>query len=138
MSLVSYKTHIFLNYKSVWFVWESEWNMFRPVSSVSWTGDSFWVDDRAYCADPTSEHYGYGSENMKLLCTELSKRYNPSVQTPTPMKTPAIGQLEWMYDRLVSVLPCSPRSLQSWKKMIQGRHSTLRHGPRNKLTRRVL
>lgn len=138
MSLYTYQNLVFLDYKSNWFLWEPAWHAFRPLSAVSWTGTNFFFDDRIYCADPTDPLYGYGSAQMKQVCDLLTQKYEPTPTTVHPMKTPAIGQPEWFYDRFVSFTPCAQRDIPSWKRLVKGRHDTLRKAPRNKLTRRVL
>ena len=138
MSLYKYQNLTFLDYKSNWFLWEPSWSGFRPVTSISWTGTTFYVDDRAYCADPTDPLYGYGSEQMKEACLLLTKKYETGIGDGTPLKSPAVGAVEWFHDRFVSFTPCAPKDMPSWKRLVKGRHDTLRKAPRNKLTRRVL
>ncbi len=138
MSLYRYQPLVFLDYKSNWFLWEPAWNKFRPITSFSWTGTEFFLDDRQYCTDPSDLFYGYGSEQMKQVCDLLTKKFEPNLQTAVDMKTPVIGTREWFHDRFVSFTPCAPKDIQSWKRLSRGRHDTLRRAPRNKLTRRVL
>jgi len=138
MSLYSYQTLTFLDYKSNWFLWEPAWRGFRPLTSLSWDGTKFFLDDRMYCADPSDPLYGYGSVQMKQVCDLLTQTYESKLAGATPMKTPAIGTTEWFHDRFVSFTPCAPKDMSSWKRLAKGRHDTLRKPPRNKLTRRVL
>lgn len=134
MSLVRFQDKIYLSYKKHWFLWEPAWERFRPVHSVSWNGNSFVVDDREYCSDPTDELYGYGSSQMKQACDALTKMY--SSQTLQNVHTPEIGALEWFYDRRVSLTPCCPRTKESWKRMVRGKYKTLRKGNAVTFTRR--
>jgi hypothetical protein len=138
MSLYRYQTLTFLDYKSNWFLWEPSWREFRPITSFSWTGTGFFLDDRAYCSDPSDELYGYGTQKMKQICTLLTQKYEPLIASAKPVKTPSVGKSEWFYDRFVSFSPCAPKDLPSWKRLAKGRHDTLRRVVRNKLTRRVL
>ena len=138
MSLYKYNTLIFLNYKSTWFLWESAWSGFRPITSVAWNGVSFRIDDRVYCSDPSDPMYGYGTPKMKELCDMLTKTYEQKLETAIEWKSPAIGKTQWFYDRNVAISPCAPNNIGSWKRLAKGRHNTLRKVLRNKLTRRVL
>lgn len=138
MSLYKYQNLILLDYKSNWFLWEPAWRGFRPITAIAWDGTAFFLDDRAYCADPSDPLYGYGSEQMKQICTLLSQKYETQLGTAKQMKTPAVGRVEWFHDRFVSFTPCASKDMLSWKRMSKGRHGTLRNITRNKLTRRVL
>lgn len=138
MSLYKYQNLTFLDYKSNWFVWEPAWRGFRPITSFSWTGTDFYLDDRTYCSDPSDELYGYGTSQMKQICTLLTQKYEPMLASAQSIKSPAVGKTEWFHDRFVSLTPCCPKDLPSWKRLVKGRHNTLRRAPRNKLTRRVL
>ena len=72
MSLFEYGDALFLEAHNLWFVWESAWESFRPVTSVYWDGYTFVLDDRAFCADPSDELYGYGTPAMKELCQRMN------------------------------------------------------------------
>ena len=138
MSLYKYQNLHLLDYKSNWFLWEPAWRGFRPITSLSWTGTGFFLDDKQYCSDPSNELYGYGSEQMKQICTLLTQKFQPGLSNASEIKTPAVGSTEWFHDRFVSFTPCAPKDISSWKRLTKGRHDTLRRAPRNKLTRRVL
>ena len=135
MSVVKVGETVYLEVKSAWFVWESAWDSYRPVTSVAWDGTRVVTDDRAYCADPTDPLYGYGSAKMQELCTLLTKTYPPSLARPSIL--PAIGQPEWLYDRFVAMTPCAPRDKASWKRLHKGRYRSPRSAPKTRLTRRV-
>ena len=138
MSLHKYQNLTLLDYKSNWFLWEAAWHGFRPITAIAWDGTKFFLDDRMYCADPSDPLYGYGSVQMKQICDLLTQKYESSLGSANPMKSPAVGPVEWFHDRFISFTPCAPKDTSSWKRLSKGRHNTLRTAPRNKLTRRVL
>ena len=136
MSLFEYGDALFLEAHNLWFVWESAWESFRPVTSVYWDGYTFVLDDRAFCADPSDELYGYGTPAMKELCQRMNAL--PATETIQSFKTPQIGPLVWFRDRFVSVSPCTPLDTRSWKNMHRGKYRTCRRAPKGKrLTRRL-
>ena len=134
MSVYQFRDSTFLLYKSLWFVWESAWDGYRPVDALRWNGTRFEVDDARYTSDPTDSLYGYGSESMQKVCEHLSDTYPQSLAKPVRHLT--VGPPEWFRDRMVSLTTCAPRDTASWKKMCQGRHRTCRRGPRNRFTKR--
>lgn len=136
MSLIQYQDSLFLNYGKHWFYWEPAWEGFRPIDAVLWDGHSFVLDDRAYCKDPSDVLYGYGTAQMKQVCDLLKPKHDGK---PLRVDTPAIGPVEWVYDRHVAFHPCVPKNKDSWKCMTKGRMKTCRRAPvRNKFTRRNL
>jgi hypothetical protein len=135
MSVLKVGETIYLQVKSAWFVWESAWDSYRPVTSVAWDGTRVVTDDRAYCADPTDPLYGYGSTKMQELCTLLTKTYPPTLARPSLL--PAIGEPTWLYDRFVTLTPCAPRDKASWKRLHKGRYRSPRSAPKTRLTRRT-
>ena len=132
--LYEFRDKVFLEYKNYWFVWESAWEEFRPIRGVTWDGNAFQIDDDVFCSDPTDEFYGYKSAQMKQLCELLHNKYT---EQPIKVSTLPIGT-EWFRDRFVSLSPCAPRDVQSWKRMVQNKGRTCRKAPRGKkLTRRI-
>lgn len=129
---------MFCEYKNHWFVWEPAWESFRPITSFSWDGTGYVLNDWVYCSDPFDPLYGYGSPQMKQVCEAVTSQFASQVPSAPSVRSLAIGSSEWMYDRMVSLTPCAPRDRHSWKQMTHGRIRTLRNGPRNKLTRRTL
>ena len=138
MSLYKYQNLVLLDYKSNWFLWEPAWRGFRPITTIAWDGTKFFLDDRAYCTDPSDPLYGYGSAQMKQISDLLTQKYESKLEGARVMKSPAVGPAEWFHDRMVSFTSCAPKDIASWKRLAKGRHDTLRKAPRNKLTRRVL
>ena len=134
MSVYRFRDTTFLHYKKYWFVWESAWDGYRPVDALRWNGRTYEVVDIAYTKDPLSINYGYGSAAMKKVCDLLTEKY-PKEQavlvSHLSFQTP-----EWFRDRLVTLSPCAPRDIVSWKKMVMSRRRTVRRGPANKFTHR--
>jgi hypothetical protein len=132
--LYEFRDKVFLEYMKYWFVWESAWEEFRPIQDVTWDGITFRIEDSLFCVDPTDPLYGYGSEQMKMLCTLLRDKYN---DTPIRVSSLPIGN-EWFRDRFVALTLCAPRDAKSWKRMVQNKPRTCRKAPRGKkLTRRI-
>ncbi len=136
MSLFKFHDHIYLEYKKNWFLWESAWEKFRPIKGIQWNGTSFVVNDSEFCADPLDPLYGYGSPQMKQICDAFTAKYASQVSNAKVVDSPEIGNIEWFYDRRVSLTPCCPRTKDCWKRMTRGRYKTLRKGPAVTFTRR--
>ncbi len=132
--LYEFRDKLLLEYRQYWFVWEPAWESFRPIESVTWDGTTFCIHDDKYCADPTSPLYGYGSQSMIDVCRLLQPN---ATQPPVKVSTLPIGT-EWFRDRFVSLSPCAPRDVHSWKRMVRNHGRTCRNAPRGKkLTRRI-
>lgn len=131
--LYEFRDKLFLEYKKWWFVWEPAWEAYRPIEGIVWDGTTFQIQDDMYCSDPTSPMYGYGTNQMRELCTLLQENQG----TPVKVSTLPFGT-EWFRDRFVAFSPCAPRDVQSWKRMVQNKPRTCRMPPRGKkLTRRT-
>lgn len=136
MSLYEFRDHLFLEYQGLWFLWEPAWESFRPVTAVAWDGYTFTIEDKQYCADPSDDYYGYGTEAMKKVCDALGELVLGD--TVQHFETPEIGPLKWFRDRFVSLSPCAVLDTASWKRMHRGNRRTCRKAPRGKkLTRRL-
>jgi hypothetical protein len=136
MSLVTFHDHVFLQYKHLWFVWESSWETFRPIETIQWTGSCFETRD-SYSTDPTDPLYGFGSESMKKVCDLLKTNYSSQMKDAKPVRDLLIGTPTWFRDRRIVLSPCASTDTASWKRMV-GRHArTCRVAPRgSKFTRR--
>lgn len=136
MPAYEFRGNEYYEYKGWWFVWEPAWESYRPIDGIVWDGDSFVFEDREYCSDILDPLYGYGSNEMKELCELLSDRHSEYAK-PVEMLPVKSDTLTWFFDRRVPVSPCQKGNLQSWKKLVQGKHRTLRKTPRgSKFTRR--
>lgn len=132
--LYDHNDQLVLEHKGWWFLWENAWDSFRPINGVKWDGSRYIYDDREYCSDPTDPLYGYGSQVMKDLCDLLADSRHEIPEETDSLRT---GQLEWFYDRPMSLTACAPRDMASWKRMSKGVHRTCRHHRGRKFTRRV-
>jgi hypothetical protein len=133
MSVLECGDHTFLDYKGYWFVWEPSWDKWRPIDGYRWNGTSFVLDDGPYCTDPLDPTYGFGSAPMMRICELLECKRSDAVS----VETPAIGETTWFRDRFVSLTPCAPTDLASWKRLVKGKPRTCRRPPPGKkLTKR--
>lgn len=135
--LYEFRDRLVLEYKKWWFVWEEAWEAFRPVNAIAWNGTSFVFDDHEYCSDPTDPLYGYGTHSMKDLCIMLADQKIDEV--PEETDTLVTENMEWFFDRRVSITQCAPRDRKSWKRMVQNDGRTCRKAPKGNLfTRRCI
>lgn len=131
--LYAFRDKLIYEYKQWWFLWEPAWESLRPIQGIAWDGTTFRIQDDAFCSDPTSPLYGYGSPQMRQLCELLSE----NVPDPVNVSTVPFGN-EWFRDRFVALTSCAPRDTMSWKRMVQNKARTCRKAPRGKkLTRRI-
>lgn len=129
MSVTEFGDYLFLEYKRYWFVWEPSWESWRPIDGLQWNGTTFVLTDGAYCKDPMDPHYGFGSPQMQTLCGLLDvTRSNPA----KAVDCPAIGETTWFRDRFVSLTPCAPTDMTSWKRLVKGKPRTCRGPPPGK------
>lgn len=138
MGVVKFKDRVFLFTNSKGYIWETAWGMFRPIDSFYWDGTRFRIDDQAYCQDPMDDLYGFATKEMKQLCIKLTDDYEDDVPIAPDVLFVDIGNVEWFRDRPVTLSPCAPRDVASWKKLTKGRALTCRRHPRNKFTKRTL
>lgn len=135
MSVVEFGDFTFLNYKNFWFLWEPSWDKWRPIDGFQWNGTTFVVQDGRYCSDPLDPHYGFGSAQMMKVCELLE--FKRTEGQPKEIDSPAIGDTVWFRDRFVSLTPCAPKDLGSWKRLVRGKPRTCRRPPPGKkLTKR--
>lgn len=136
--LVRFHDTVYLHIKSRWFVWESAWSMFRPIDGLAWDGAKYIMNDTAYCSDPTSKYYGFGSEPMYTLCYHLTHEYSEKVADAPTVPSLTIGPSTWFFDRTMSLTPCAPTDKSSWRRAINGKRKTLRVLTRKTFTKRNL
>ncbi len=114
-------------------MWEPSWDKWRPIDGYRWHGTSFVLDDGPSCTDPLDPTYGFGSAPMMRICELLESKRSDAVS----VETPAIGETTWFRDRFVSLTPCAPTDLASWKRLVKGKPRTCRRPPPGKkLTKR--
>ena len=139
MSLVSFQGDTYLQRGEHWFLWESAWGMFRPITALQWDGIQFRKNDKPYCLDPLDELFGFGTMKMKEACTLLTDMYESKLESALPVASLCIGPATWIRDRQVSLTPCAPSDLASWKRLCSGRAKTCKQSvPRQRFTKRNL
>ena len=139
MEVCKFKDRIYGNLSGQLFVWESEWDSFRPIQSIGWNGKELVAIDTIYKIDIFSPWYGYGSSEMKELCKRLTDI--------TELNVPESGNIQWMKgewwkDRQCSfAFACSPKTTDSWRRYVSytnSRARTLRRHSENRATKRLL
>ena len=139
MELIKFKGTLYGKLETQLFVWEADWDSFRPIENIAWNGKELVVIDRKYKDDIFSPHYGYGSPEMRKLCqrlTEITELNVPESNTMPWMKG------EWWKDRPCTLaFECSSRSVQSWKRYVaymNSRTRTLRKHRESRATKRLV
>lgn len=139
MEVVKFKGNIYGKLQTQLFIWEPEWDSFRPIEKLGWNGKEIVAVDTKYKQDIFSPWYGYGSSEMKQLCRRLTDI--------TELDVTESGNIPWMKDewwrdRYCSfAFGCSSKSIQSWKKYLSytnSKHKTLRKHHDCRKTRRLI
>jgi len=120
------------------FIWDSSWEMWRPITKVGWSGTKITYDDKKYKKDIFDPWYGFGSSEMKELCKKLTtfidrSKYQENIES--------LFEGEFLYDRKIGFLEsCSPiKTKESWHKYLKymnQKSKTLRKFVDNKKTLR--
>jgi hypothetical protein len=136
--LASWNGRTFLKVKKQLFCWESHWNMYRPIESISWNGDPIWAD-----RDIFSSTFGFGSPEMKSLCETLTEKYSTSEDVLQLASIEALWAwsdyplAQWLLDRRIVCCSCETPTKVSWNAFLdthQLRRRTLKvHPLRNKV-----
>jgi hypothetical protein len=108
------------------FLWDTTWEIWRPISAVGWDGYQITFDDRQYKKDIFDSAYGFGSEEMKELCQKLTEFVDRTKYSEDVHKL--FSKAEFFFDRKLELLPsCTNlRTKESWKKYLQYSGSTSR------------
>jgi len=137
MELVKFKGTLYGKLQTQLFIWEAEWDSFRPIEKIAWNGQELIAIDTKYKQDIFDPYYGYGSPEMKQLC----RRLTDITELDAPESIPWLKG-EWWKDRECSfAFECSSRSVQSWKKYVSflnSRPRTLRRHHENRATKRLV
>ena len=138
MELCNFRGTLYGKVNTQLFVWESEWETFRPIDSIGWNGREITHAD-SYRKNIFDPWYGFGSEDMKKVCkrlTEITELGVPESETIPWMKG------EWWRDReCCFISECTPRTAVSWQRYIKYMHSkpkTLRNHKHNRATKRLV
>jgi hypothetical protein len=135
--LVRFQDRVFLK-EDRWYMWDSALGLFRPIDNYAWDGTTWSIDDQAYRQDPLEKSYCFGSTEMLARCVELSKLYEPRVETAPLASYISIGTPQWFRDRPVNFTHAAPRDVLSWKRLVRGRARTCKRRSTNKFTKRTL
>lgn len=137
MELAKFKGTLYGKLQTQLFIWEAEWDSFRPIERIAWNGQELVAIDTKYKQDIFDPWYGYGSSEMKQLCRKLTD----ITELDVPESIPWLKG-EWWRDRECSfAFECSSRSVQSWKKYVSflnSRPRTLRRHRENRATKRLV
>jgi hypothetical protein len=120
------------------FIWDSSWELWRPITKIGWSGTKITYDDKKYKKDIFDPWYGFGSSEMKELCKKLTtfidrSKYQENIES--------LFEGEFLYDRKIGFLDsCSPiKTKESWHKYLKymnQKSKTLRKFIDNKKTLR--
>jgi hypothetical protein len=101
------------------FVWDTTWEIWRPISAVGWNGHTITFDDHHYKKDIFDSAYGFGSEEMKALCEKLTEFVDRTKYTEDIQKL--FTKPEFFYDRKIEFLPsCTNlKTKDSWKRLLK-------------------
>lgn len=147
MELCEFRESIYGKYKNHLFVFETTWDSFRPISFVGWNGREFVTVDSEYKKDMFSPYYGYGSQQMKDVCKQLTQTTelgNAKVITDPVEFWKWCGQTSasWWRDRVcVFSSRCVSRTISDWKRYIsflQSKPKTLRRNILRHKTKRLV
>ena len=78
MELCNFRGTLYGKVGSQLFVWESEWETFRPIDAIGWNGREITHAD-SYRKNIFDRWYGFGSEEMKKVCKRLRLHFAYSV-----------------------------------------------------------
>jgi len=138
MELCKFKGVLYGKLDRQLFVWESEWDSFRPIEKIAWDGSKIITID-IYRKDIFHPFYGFGSSEMKELCKKLTETTELGI--PESDSLPWIEN-EWFRDRKCTfAYTCTPRNTVSWTRYIKYLNSkpkTLRRHSDSRKTRRLV
>lgn len=139
MELIKIKESLYLKTETQMFIFDSVWEMFRPIDYLGWDGKQITFEDKKYKEDLFDSSYGFGSEEMKLLC----QKYTDEIELSQFRESNGSEFLnkEWFFDRKCTFLPCSKKDKRSWQmylRYLNSKHKTLRNHHLNKKTKRSL
>jgi hypothetical protein len=139
MELCKFKGIIYGRLKKNYFVFETEWDSFRPIERIAWDGNKVVIIDKYYKQDIFSPFYGFGSDEMKRVCKRLTEVTELGVPESDTM--PWLDE-EWFRDRRCNfAYICTPRTTDSWIKYVRYLNSkprTIRNHRETKMTRRLV
>ena len=143
MDLIEFEETLYGKLKGRYFVWDSCWEIFRPIDTLGWSGTSITWSSTSYTKDIFDEWYGFGSSPMKELCKQLTEHTELSgARKINDIWSWYTGSKVWWNDRTVCFLnDCVPRTSTNWKSYIKYRNSsrkTLKQKTPTNATKRLL
>ena len=138
MELLNFKGILYGKLKTQFFVWDSAWELFRPIEKIVWDGNKIIFIDKKFKEDIFSPYYGFGSAEMKKLCRELSD--TTEIHIAESDSLPWL-ESEWWRDRKCTFSPCASRDTQSWIRYLRytnSKNRTLRKHLDNRATKRLI
>ncbi len=138
MELAKFKGTLYGKLNTQLFVWEAEWDSFRPIEHIGWNGKEIVPVDTKYKQDIFDPYYGYGSPEMKQLCRKLTDTTELDVPESS---IPWLKGEFWRDRNCTFAFECSSRSVESWKKYIgymNSRAKTLRKHFQSRKTKRSI
>lgn len=147
MELCEFHSQIYGKYQNQLFIFEPTWDSFRPIEKVGWNGHQYIAVDTKYKQDLFDKNYGYGSLEMKELCSRIIR--DTDLETAKLITDPLLfwkwcgeSEAKWWYDRAcVFSSPCIPRDTNEWKKYLyylNVKSKTLRRAVHSRMTKRLL
>jgi hypothetical protein len=147
MELISFHQRIYGKYNKKLYVFESNWESFRPISGIGWDGTKFEPLDSEYKKDIFSAEYGYGSLAERAECRRLTQETELSetkeIKDPLYMwKWYGETRVKWWRDRpCVFTSDCVSKDIIAWKQYIcynESKAKTLRKPCKGRATRRLI
>jgi len=139
MELCKFKGTVYGKIAKQFFIFESEWDSFRPVERIAWDGTKIIIVDQVYKKDIFHSSYGFGSPEMKAACKKLTEITELGI--PESESLPWLDT-EWFRDRKCTfAYDCTPRTPDSWARYIRYQNSkprTLRKYHHSRKTKRLV
>jgi hypothetical protein len=142
---MEFHNNIYVYYEKQLYIFDSNWDSFRPITRVGWNGSYFEIVDSEYKSDLYSPTYGFGDlkETCKKLNQEIELGDAKLIEDPIQFwRYCCEPDVKWWNDRpVVFANDETNRDKQSWKdylKYIQKRAKTLRKPFKGRMTRRLV
>jgi hypothetical protein len=125
------------------FIYDGAWGSLRPFEKVGWNGKQFVLEDFEFKKDLFSPLYGYGSEEMKLLCKKLTEQIDKfpenKILDPVDFWKWCGTSTVWFKDRhTVFAKTCNNLDWRKYIEYLGSKHRTLRRPAKNRMTRRLV
>jgi hypothetical protein len=114
MELIKYKDTLYGKAGDL-FIWDSAWETFRPIKKLGWNGSVITHVDM-FKEDLLDPWYGFGSLEMKERCRQFTETVDLGTFGTDISKL--FTQEEWLRDRKIPLLPCTPRDGKTWARYL--------------------